>query len=181
MAKNTTESKIPGSKVIPSEEERRLLLEEYKLVIETQMHFNEMLLKYRSLAFTIIAGLTALAIIYLKGEITYVEKLSIFGYELNLAGLFASIILIIWFLIGCVDYCYYFRLLIGAVERSTEMEKGIKEYSPFDCGFLGMTTKINKAMPRSLAHLIVIAFYVIPFLVGFYIAIHLLIGNGTKP
>ncbi|TKJ40892.1 hypothetical protein CEE36_09110 [candidate division TA06 bacterium B3_TA06] len=29
------------------------VFQEYKLVLETQMHFNDMLMKYRSLAFTV--------------------------------------------------------------------------------------------------------------------------------
>lgn len=155
------------------DEEKQIVFQEYELVVKTQMHFNEMLMRYRSLAFTIMTGLAALGLLLLKGEITYKEKVMLFGMECNIAGVLALLILAVWGVVFLVDYFYYFRLLIGAVERGEQIEKSVP------AGFLGMTTGISKKMPRPWAHLVVILFYAIPFAAGLIIAIHLLISPGT--
>lgn len=157
------------------DEEKGIVFQEYELVVKTQMHFNEMLIRYRSLAFTIMTGLAALGLLLLKGQIAYQEKISLFGREWNIAGILALMILAVWLVVFLVDYRYYFRLLIGAVERGEEIERSTPE------GFLGMTTCISKKVPRWRAHLIVILFYAIPFAAGLVIAIHLLMSTGTAP
>jgi len=50
------EMNITSFKETPKEKVKRVF-QEYKLVLETQMHFNDMLMKYRSLAFTVILAL----------------------------------------------------------------------------------------------------------------------------
>ncbi len=56
-------------------------------------------------------GLAALGLILVKGEFVY-EKIKILYCEFNIVGVFALMILVVWFLVGCIDYFYYFRLLI---------------------------------------------------------------------
>jgi len=147
-----TQKHLPPQET-PQEKIKRVF-EEYKLVIETQMHFNEMLMRYRSLAFTVIPAFGGVAV-FVLGKIT----------SIRIAGWLLPILLTVWVGIFLVDFCYYFQMLLGAVKRSEDMEEEIKAMN-FSPSFLGVTGHINKKMPARSATWIVILFYAIPFLVG---------------
>jgi len=136
------------------------VFQEYKLVLETQMHFNDMLMKYRSLAFTVIPALGGLAVFIL-------EKITNIGIAFG----FALLLFAVWIGVFLVDFCYYFRMLLGAVKRSEELEEEIKEMG-FSPSFLGLTGHINKTMPAWAAKLVVLLFYLVPFLVGIGVLVY---------
>lgn len=138
----------------PLPENVKWIFDEYKLVLETQMHFNEMLLRYRSLAFTVIPAFGGLAAFILGNVI-----------NAKVGLLFGSTLLGVWIAVFLVDYLYYFRMLLGAVRRSKEMEDEIRTQG-FSPSFLGLTTHICKRVPEWLAHLLVILFYFIPGAIG---------------
>ena len=74
------------------------VFQEYKLVLETQMHFNDMLMKYRSLAFTVIPALGGLAVFIL-------EKITNIGIAFG----FALLLFAVWIGVFLVDYFYSIR------------------------------------------------------------------------
>jgi hypothetical protein len=121
------------------QEKQQMYFEEYKLAIETQMHFNELLLKLRSF------GITAV--------------IAIFGYAVqskNSTSIIAcGIVLLI--ALAFVDLLYFFKLLLGAVDRSTEIEKKIP---------VNLTGAITKRVSRINACLVLIVFYVLILIIG---------------
>jgi hypothetical protein len=136
-----------------------LILEEWKTVIQTQMHFNEMLMKMRTAAVTIALaffGAAAVSLQYDKmfltiGSLQFHAGVLIIALGLGmLAGVF------------CLDYYYYFRMLLGAVGRGYEIDEAYKDKIPGYKVF-GMTSMIrdsvgdndekNKKNGRSRRHL----------------------------
>ena len=116
-----------------SEQEKQMYFEEYKLAIETQMHFNELLLKLRSFGITAVIAIFGYAVQSTKPQIIIA------------CGIALLIVL------ACVDLGYFFQLLLGAVERSTTIEEKIS---------VNLTGAINKRVCKAKAWWVLIGFYV---------------------
>ncbi len=98
-----------------------LLWEEYKLAIETQMHFNKMILRARTFGLTAVVVILGASLAFLKnGECTVFYKLTLC---ISLPTIIISFALILLTSLFLMDILYYFPLLLGAVERSAAIEK----------------------------------------------------------
>lgn len=114
-------------------EDKEVLLEVWKTTIATQSHFNDIAMKLRSIALTLVAAiLTA-------------ESLVQAGWLAILAAL------IVWVAFYLLDRWYYFYLLIGAVLHGEELERRAKTLGmdlpgAIDSGesLLGLTHRITK-------------------------------------
>jgi hypothetical protein len=114
-------------------DEKQVLLEAWKTTIASQSHFNEMAMKLRSFAITLLAAiLTA-------------ESLAHAGWFAVLAALIS------WVAFYLLDRWYYFYLLIGAVLHGEELERRAKALDlvlpgAIDSGesLLGLTLRISK-------------------------------------
>jgi len=114
-------------------DDRELLLEAWKATVETQRHFNDVAMKLRSFALTLIA-----AILTAEGLVG--------------AGPFAiGAALITWIAFYLLDRWYYHYLLIGAVLHGQDLEKraaqlGMSLPEAVDSGgsLLGLTYRISK-------------------------------------
>jgi hypothetical protein len=95
-------------------EETKLILEEWKTVIQTQMHFNDMIMKMRTTGISVVLAVFGAAAYSLQYNKLY---LTISGYS------FHASVLIIAFGLGMLvgvfslDYFYYYKMLLGAVKR----------------------------------------------------------------
>jgi uncharacterized membrane protein len=90
-------------------DEKQLLLEAWKTTITSQSHFNEMGMKLRSFALTLVAAiLTA-------------ESLA------NAGGLAILAALVSWVAFYLLDRWYYFYLLLGAVRHGEALEDRARE------------------------------------------------------
>lgn len=91
---------------------------EYELAVQTQMHFNEILMKFRSFGIAVVIAVYSYAItrkdlgISLGCNIAPSDLLAIAGIALT-------------FVLAVIDLGYFFPLLLGAVARSTELEEKV--------------------------------------------------------
>ena len=117
-----------------------LLFKEYKLAIETQMHFNDMLWKIRSLTVSVYIVVVSTSIARFTSKIQHTQNAQTYD---------ATVIIVIctFFLAGIAlfDLLYFHRMLLGAVERSTKIEELAKSVDIE----LGITGSINKKVSVS--------------------------------
>jgi len=105
------------------------------------MHFNDLLIRLRTQALGAIAALITIIGVFAKaGEGGHTSwEMMAFAFAISLA---------FWLAIWVIDFCYYNRLLIGAVAALLEVEKQSKtklRLRPID-----MSTKIEAAVAGHL-------------------------------
>lgn len=120
-----------------SPEER--LLESWKVTIEVQMHFNELEMKVRSFAITVLAAFLAAVGFVLKEDL----ELRIFGKGLSLSGMILLAAILCWGAFYLMDRLWYHRLLRGAVNQGISLENQAKTIFPE----LNLGNEISKASP----------------------------------
>src|SRR5215469_6312528 len=105
------------------------------------MHFNDLLIRLRTQALGAIAALVTIIGVFAKaGEDRHTSwEMVAFAF---------AILLAFWLAIWVIDFCYYNRLLKGAVAALLEVEKQSKDklyHRPID-----MSTKIEAAVAGHL-------------------------------
>jgi hypothetical protein len=115
------------------------LLEVWKTTIDVQKHFNELEMRVRSVAITILAAFLAAAGYTVKEGLS----LRVFGGEIPLAVLVFSAASICWSAFYLMDGLWYHRLLRGAVAHGLKVEEALKETLPE----IGLTQSIGEASP----------------------------------
>jgi len=155
-------------------EEIRLVLQEWQIVIRTQMHFNEIIMRARSImmsATIAIWGAAAYslqftALILRVGEMSFhaAAPLILIGIGV-LVGVFA------------VDYFYYYKMLIGAVKRSYEIDEAFREKKVAGVRIFGMSTMIRDSIGKpGRSKFYVAMFYTVPLIVGIIFLLVVLLG-----
>lgn len=99
------------------ETDKKLLLEAWKQCVDVQMHFNDMEMKIRSLAVTVITAISGAIGYLLKENIHYQKE---FIVLLSFVGAAA------WLCFYLMDRFMYHKLLIGAVKAGIETENELK-------------------------------------------------------
>lgn len=107
----------------------------WKKTIDVQSHFNDLELRIRNFAITLLVALLTGAGLTLKDNISVV----IFGYSLPVAVLLIFTALVAWVSFYLMDAFWYHRLLLGAVEHGKKIEQQLKELIPF----IDLTTTIG--------------------------------------
>lgn len=134
------------------------LIEIWKEAIETQRHFNDLLIKMRTTVISIILAVFGGAAIVVREASWYVNFLNC---DLRLSA--AVIALGVLFLIVqfMIDRFYYFPLLLGAVKYTATLGErvNIPELS-------GLTLSINKEVPETRASRVLAFYYFIPIVLG---------------
>lgn len=114
------------------ESEATLSVDIWKKTIDVQQHFNDLELRIRNFAFTILGIIiSASAVAYKEYETAYLS------WVLVLVGL------VIWLMFFMMDFFWYHRLLIGSVKHGTKIEEMWKRYIPA----LGLTSSISEHSP----------------------------------
>jgi len=154
-----------------SSDRTQFLIQEWKTVIETQIHFNEMIIRARTTGVSVVMavyGAAALSIGQYPGKV-----INIFGSQFHVSA--AIILFGISLLAGifCMDYFYYYRLLLGAVERGEEIDKAYEGFTVGSTRLFGLTTKISNKVSRPRATTCLIIFYGIPLIIGILSLIYL--------
>lgn len=93
-------------------------LKEYELAVQTQMHFNEILMKFRSFGVAVVIAVYSYAITRRDLGISFIWDVS----PTQLLAVAGSIFTIV---LAVIDLGYFFPLLLGAVSRSTELEQKV--------------------------------------------------------
>lgn len=115
------------------------LLEAWKKTVDVQMHFNELEMKVRSFAITVLAAFLAAVGFVLKENL----EVELFGFELSLTGMILLAALLCWGAFYLMDRLWYHRLLRGAVNHGIELESKAKETFPE----LDLANQIGLASP----------------------------------
>ncbi len=144
--------------------ETKVMLEEWQTVVETQIHFNEMIMRARTTGVSVVMAVYgAAALAY--GQYPY-RFYNAFGTEFHVSTAIIFFGLLLLISIFLIDYCYYYRLLIGAVERGEEIDKAYRDRIIDGTKLFGLTTAISNRVSRNRARICLFFFYGTPLFVG---------------
>lgn len=147
-------NKIPESLPDLSDNEKAVIpfyQTEWKTIIETQMHFNDLIIRFRSIVLTAFITLVGVSVA-LQGT----KKIDEQQFLMILAILFC-----LWITAFVMDFFYYHRLLLGSVAQAMkfdESELGKR------LGLFGLTTCISRVVHPPASKIMVGLFYGIPLI-----------------
>jgi len=145
-------------------EERKLIVEEWKTVIQTQMHFNEMIMRARSTGVSVVIAVYGAAAIAF-GQ--YPDRgLILCGYRFHVSAPILLFGLFLLLAIFVLDYFYYYQLLIGSVERGRQIDEAFRMVPIAGSRLFGLTSEIANRVSLSRARTCLWWFYGLPAFVG---------------
>lgn len=123
---------------------------EWEITINAQMHFNDLIVKYRQIFLTLYISLTTASLSLNINEKIISNKAFVF---------IATAILLSWVLAFLLDYCYYYQMLLASVEQAKKFDENLKlqEY-----GLFGLTKEISNRISLRKATTITYIFYGLP-------------------
>jgi len=136
---------------------------EYELAVKTQMHFNEILMKFRSFGITVVMAVYSYAVSRPPSEISTVIGAAP-SQVVGSAGLILTV------LFAFIDLFYFFPLLLGAVGRCLELEKTTT---------YRLTSTISKAVPQARAYKLIAFFYAAIAITGVVLVFFVLPTTGV--
>jgi hypothetical protein len=150
---------IPSTLPKITDEDHKVLqvyMDEWKTVIETQMHFNDLILRFRSVVLTAFVAFVAAVIA--------IDKL------LNLSrtehALLGVIPLTLWTTAFIIDFFFYHKLLLGSVTQALKFDKSPRFQQ---IGLFGMTTCISNHVHPPTSKILVCIYYALPFAAGIFL------------
>lgn len=126
-------------------------LELWKTALNTQMHFNDLIMKLRAIVTSIITAVFGAAAIGLLSQIT--TRIPILDKNVHISFLIITVGIFLLIAYFILDVFYYFKLLLGAVKCSKDIEKKYPS--------LTLTSSINEIVTPARAYVCLIAYYVI--------------------
>ena len=114
-------------------------LEVWKTTIGVQQHFNELSLRVRSIAITVLGGFLAVAGYALKER----ASVEFMGQQISLTGAILLAALLCWAAFYVMDRLWYHRLLRAAVQHGRIVEEHLRPTVPS----IGLTATIDDASP----------------------------------
>jgi hypothetical protein len=146
---------VPDSLPKLTEQSERILklyLQEWQVIIESQMHFNELILKFRSITLTALGTLV--------GATIAIKKLT--GIQPDDYHFLLLVIGSLWAAAFLIDVFYYNRLLIGAVNQAAKFDDSPLAQS---VGLFGLTSCISNHVRPPTSQLLVFLYYCLPVFV----------------
>jgi hypothetical protein len=125
-----------------TEDERDRYIDMWKETIGVQKHFNDIEMKIRGLALTVLTFVLGGAAVAIR----YGTTVSLNGFKLQLGTLILVWGVLLWLTFYMVDQIWYHRLLIGAVIHGQELEKELRKVLPV----AGLTHQISLSSPYLL-------------------------------
>ncbi len=153
LSKKTIKKKKP----LPIKDEEinfELVMEEWKITIQTQMHFNDLIIKFRSIVISVYV--TGMGLIYGFSDILKANE------YLQVA---VSLAMVFWVSCFLLDYFYYQQLLLGAVSHSHKFDDN-KLFQ--EKGLFGLTREISNGVAKWRTKIFIWLFYLLPMLVVLY-------------
>src|SRR3954469_15618031 len=98
----------------------------WEKVIDVQMHFNDLCLRIRSFAISILGVLLGAAAIAYR----FAGHIEVFCYKIPTATIFIAISIIVWLAFYLMDRYWYHELLKGAVHHAQEIETSLGNALP---------------------------------------------------
>lgn len=152
------------------------MIEVWKTTIEVQQHFNDLELRIRNYAVTLLVAVLGATAYAFKDGI----QVTLFGFTTSLSALLLVAAIPGWLAFYFMDRLWYHRLLYGAVSHGRVIEKSLNEVLPG----IALTEAIAQASPIQIGryrlrtprkidlfYLVVIAFIVVVFLVYTHIKV----------
>lgn len=121
------------------EEQTKLYVEMWKQAIDVQKHFNDIELRVRGLALSVLTLVLGGASLAIQNNTTASYR----QIHMPLASLILFGGTILWLTFYFVDQIWYHRLLLGAVKHGEELEDRISESLPG----AGLTKAISESSP----------------------------------
>lgn len=121
------------------DEQLRALIDVWKQTIEVQQHFNDIVLRIRNLALTLLLAVFGAAALALREDIHILIR----GVQLSLATAVLAVGLVGWLAFYFIDRFWYHKLLVGAVIHGEALEH-IWGHQLLGTGFLGLTGTITR-------------------------------------
>jgi phosphoglycolate phosphatase-like HAD superfamily hydrolase len=122
-----------------SQDRLQQAVEAWKKTVDVQQHFNDLELRIRNYAITILAAIfTAAAFTIASGH-----RLTVFGLDMPLGSALLIVGLVPWGAFYFMDRHWYHRLLLGAVSHAEFIESRINRALPE----LALTRAISKGSP----------------------------------
>jgi hypothetical protein len=106
--------------------DKQLAVDVWKKVVDVQMHFNDLCLRLRSVAITVLGTLLGAAAAAFK----FGGTIKIINHEEPTAVIFFIISLIVWMAFFWIDRYWYHELLKGAVHHGQKIEERFKAEMP---------------------------------------------------
>ena len=157
-----------GSIFSTNEERLKHVREVWKVAMDTQMHFNDLLMKMRTTVISIILAVFGASALVVKD----IPKplVDIWGWKLHISSivLFVGILFLV-----CqyyIDRFYYFKLLLGEVEFTRKIDKDYEGYNGGEEVF-GLTKAINKEIDSDSAKKVLFWFYIGPIIISFIVVV----------
>jgi len=121
--------------------EKQLIVTTYTKVIDVQMHFNEMVMRVRNIAVTLILAVFGAAAYSIQGKY--------FVWNIHIAALIIAFGLSAWIALWIMDLSHFHLLLRGAVKHSEDIETTYQDDALLK-NILGMSKKISHASRVSI-------------------------------
>jgi hypothetical protein len=144
--------------------EAEIIVKEWETVIKTQMHFNEMIIRSRTTGVSVVMAVYGAAALSIGQYPNKFFELLGSKFHVSTAIIFFGLLLLTSIFI--LDYFYYFRLLLGAVDRGMEIDKAYEKREIDGIRQFGLTSMISKRVSIGWATFYIFIFYGIPFGVG---------------
>jgi hypothetical protein len=124
-------------------------MEEWKVTVNTQMHFNDLIIKFRSIVLSVfIAGIGLIFNAYKSREIVEGELI-----------VMVAMALVFWLACFLLDYGYYHQLLIGAVRHAQKFDDN-EHFRK--AGHFGLTKRIALNVGVVQTKVVLWCFYMLP-------------------
>lgn len=152
------------------------IIEEWKVVIQTQMHFNDLIMKVRTATLSVVLAVFGAAGYSFSTD--EVSPLTINDMTFHPSALIVGSGIFILVAVFVVDYGYYYKMLIGAVTRGYQFDKEFQELqAKFGRRYFGMSSTIRDSIGKTgRSKYFVMSFYLIPIGGGFVFLLLVLIG-----
>jgi hypothetical protein len=143
---------LPDSITTLIDEDKNMLTvyqTEWKTIIQTQMHFNDLIIRFRSIVLTAFITLIGASVALNSAE--HINKTQ--------ALIMLAIVAILWLTAFVMDFGYYHRLLLGSVHQALKFDNSEigKQY-----GLFGLTSCISRIVHPPTSKIMVCLFYGIP-------------------
>jgi hypothetical protein len=145
-------------------------VQRWRTVIDTQMHFNDMLMRTRAAGVSIVIAVFGAAAI---GFAQYPNRLitMVPGATIHIAAIVIIFGLMLIATLFVLDYFYFYRMLIAVVRHGEELEaESRKPTSPIE---FNLTCCISDCISQRRASVVLLAFYGIPFVSGLIFLLYL--------
>ena len=130
---------------------------QWQIIISTQMHFNDMILRTRAIGSSVVLAAYGAAAVSLVQYPT--QDVVIFDQTTHISVFVICFALSLLFSIFLIDVTYYYRLLLGVVEIGEELENETSS-------LISMTRHLSEKVNLCWANFIVFMFYAIPAAIG---------------